>query len=596
MLVRARRRSSRSSALAAVDDVLGAVLLLEPLPDLLPGVGGPDDVHPVARRAVLALGRDDLDDVAVLEPVVERHEPVVDLGADRAVADVGVDPVREVERRGARRQVLDVAARREHEHLVLEDVELDALDELGRVGLADVALPLHELAQPGELRVVVALGLRALLVPPVGRDADLGHLVHRVGPDLDLERLAVERDHRGVERLVEVVLGDGDVVVELARDRAPQRVHDAQRRVAVADLVDEQADGVDVVDLAELRALALHLLPDAVDVLRAALELGLDARAARAAGAAPRSPARCSVSRPLRRVSRSLASSRNASGSSDLEAEVLELPLDLPDPEPLRERGVDLHRLAGDPLLLLGLEGTQRAHVVEPVGELDEDDADVVGHRQEHLPDVLGLLLLVAVGAELRQLGDAVDEVRDLGAEPLLDVGEAVLGVLGDVVEERGRDRDGVDAELREDLRRGDRMRDVRLARCADLRAVRLDGEVERALDRLRGRPAGGLRIAASEPRLRLAAERLEVPGRAPSRAVPAAAPSRRGPRRAARAVPAAWPSRGTSGSRTTGSAMESSLPRAVRGPVRRDGQPSRPIARSPSSCRSPSSASRARR
>ncbi len=284
--------------LAAVDDVLGAVLLLEPLPDLLAGVGGPDDVQPVARWPVLALGRDDLDDVAVLEPVVQRHEAVVDLGADRAVADVRVDAVREVERRGARGQVLDVALGGEHEHLVLEDVELDALDELGRVRVADVALPLHELAQPGELRVVVALGLRALLVPPVGRDADLGHLVHRVGPDLDLERLAVERDDRRVERLVEVVLGDGDVVVELARDRTPQRVDDAQRRVAVPDLVDQQADGVDVVDLAELRALALHLLPDAVDVLRAALQLGARWPPRPAAAAAPRSRARCSSRGP----------------------------------------------------------------------------------------------------------------------------------------------------------------------------------------------------------------------------------------------------------------------------------------------------------
>jgi hypothetical protein len=52
-----------------------------------------------------------------------------------------------------------------------------------------------------------------------------------------------------------------------------------ERRVAVAHVVDEDADGVDVVDLAELRALALHLLPDAVDVLRAALQVGLDAGA-----------------------------------------------------------------------------------------------------------------------------------------------------------------------------------------------------------------------------------------------------------------------------------------------------------------------------
>ena len=81
---------------------------------------------------------------------------------------------------------------REHEDLVLEDVELDALDELGRVRLRDVALPVHELAQPGELGVVLAVGLGAFLVAPVGGDADLGDLVHLVGPDLDLERLAVD--------------------------------------------------------------------------------------------------------------------------------------------------------------------------------------------------------------------------------------------------------------------------------------------------------------------------------------------------------------------------------------------------------------------
>ena len=140
---------------------------------------------------------------------------------------------------------------------------LIALDELGRVG--DVALPVHELAQPGELGVVLAVGLGAFLVAPVGGDADLADLVHRVGPDLDLERLAVEGDDRGVERLVEVVLGDRDVVVELARDRPPERVDHAERRVAVADLVDEDADRVDVVDLAELGALALHLFLDAVE-------------------------------------------------------------------------------------------------------------------------------------------------------------------------------------------------------------------------------------------------------------------------------------------------------------------------------------------
>ena len=107
-----------------------------------------------------------------------------------------------------------------------------------------------------------------------------------------------------------------------------------------------------------------------------------------------------------------------------LEGEVLELPLDLPDPEPVGQRRVDLQRLAGDAALLLGRQGLERAHVVEPVGELDEDDPDVLCHRQEHLPDVLGLLLLVGANRELRaQLRDAVDKTRDLGTEALLNVG-----------------------------------------------------------------------------------------------------------------------------------------------------------------------------
>src|SRR4029077_10588425 len=148
----------------------------------------------------------------------------------------------------------------------------------------------------------------------------------------DLERLAVERDDRGVERLVQVVLGDGDVVVELAGDRAAQRVHDAERRVAVADLVDEQPDGVDVVDLAELRALALHLLPDAVDVLRPALDIGgeagrFEARAQVGDGALDvRLATLAARVEQLRELAETL-------GLERLEGEVLELPLDLPDPE-----------------------------------------------------------------------------------------------------------------------------------------------------------------------------------------------------------------------------------------------------------------------
>ena len=218
-------------------------------------------------------------------------------------------------------------------------------------------------------------------------------------------------------------------------------------------------------------------------MLRPALEVGLDAGVLE--------PGLELRDRPLDVALAALAAGveelgqlAEALGLEDLEGQVLELPLDLPDPEPLGQRGVDLHRLAGDPGLLLRRQGGEGPHVVEPVGELDEDDPDVLRHRQQHLPDVLGLLLLVAVGAELGQLGDAVDEARHLRPEPLLEVAQGVFSVLRDVVEERGLDRDRVDPEVGQDLGAGDRMGDVGLAGGPKLAVVRLDGEIERAADR----------------------------------------------------------------------------------------------------------------
>ena len=76
------------------------------------------------------------------------------------------------------------------------------------------------------------------------------------------------------------------------------------------------------------------------------------------------------------------------------EREVLELPLDRVDAEPVRDRRVDLEGLLGLlDLLLLGYRA-DRAHVVQAVGELDQDDPDVRGHRDHHLAVVLGLRLV----------------------------------------------------------------------------------------------------------------------------------------------------------------------------------------------------------
>ncbi len=162
-----------------------------------------------------------------------------------------------------------------------------------------------------------------------------------------------------------------------------------------------------------------------------------------------------------------------------VERQVLKLPLDARYPQPVRERSVDLHRLAR--LLVAALLGQrrERPHVVQPVRELDEDDPDVLGHRDEHLAQIVGLGLGKRFELDLAELGHPVDKVGDLVAEALADLVERNLGVLHDVVKQRGLQRRGVHVQLGEDESDLDGVVDERLAALAALALVRKPSEVE---------------------------------------------------------------------------------------------------------------------
>ena len=68
---------------------------------------------------------------------------------------------------------------------------------------------------------------------------------------------------------------------------------------------------------------------------------------------------------------------------------------------------------------LSGGDRSQRAHVVQPVGELDQDDAHVARHRQQHLAKRLGLAFLAGGELQLVQFGQAIDQVGGRRAEAL---------------------------------------------------------------------------------------------------------------------------------------------------------------------------------
>jgi hypothetical protein len=63
----------------------------------------------------------------------------------------------------------------------------------------------------------------------------------------------------------------------------------------------------------------------------------------------------------------------------------------------------------------------ERPHVVQAIGKLHENDADIVDHGEQHLAEVLRLTLLARRernGADLRH---PFDDMGDLGPKELLD-------------------------------------------------------------------------------------------------------------------------------------------------------------------------------
>src|SRR5439155_14223734 len=126
-------------------DVVAPQLLVEDLPpqfdrsrafleanqvfDLVPGIRRHDVTQPVAAWLVPGR-RDDLNDVAVLEPRSQRHHLSVDARPDALVADISVDPVGEINRRRASRKRLHLAAWRKRVDLFWIELDFQVLNEL----------------------------------------------------------------------------------------------------------------------------------------------------------------------------------------------------------------------------------------------------------------------------------------------------------------------------------------------------------------------------------------------------------------------------------------------------------------------------------
>ena len=278
------------------------------------------------------------------------------------------------------------------------------------------------------------------LVPPVGGQPTLGHVVHPLASDLDFHPLAGGRHHRGVQRFISVGLGQADPVpqpvgvglVEVG-DHAvgPPDV----RFLAAFWRVEDDANGKDVVDLLERHLLGLHFVPNAEHALGAAHDLvvqpGLVQRLPDGHGERVDEPGADRFRFPQPGADHGVIL-----GLLVFQAQVLELGFDVVEAQTVGQRRVHEQRLRGDLLLLVGPHVLQGPHVVQAVGELDQNDAHVVAQGEQHLPEILRL----GAGPRLEHAAhfrQPIDDDALLDPEHLLDVVQGHRRVLHRVVQQR---------------------------------------------------------------------------------------------------------------------------------------------------------------
>ena len=253
-------------------DILRPALVFEPRTDLGLGLAGLGHVEPVAAGTVGdLLGGLYLDFIAGVQHRVERNNSAVNLRADHAVSHLAVNRIGKVDHRRTSRQYLDLALGRKYIYFLRHDV---FLDDINHIGAFAVHLVLDHLADPchGVFKdLVAALGSLAGFVLPVGSHTEFSREMHIPGAYLHFKgngvfiRVVALADDSGVQRLVAVGLGHGNVVLIAIGQRRIDGLHHTQRRITFGNGIHNHAHGIYVVNILKALALHDHLVVDAVN-------------------------------------------------------------------------------------------------------------------------------------------------------------------------------------------------------------------------------------------------------------------------------------------------------------------------------------------
>jgi len=253
-------------------------------------------------------------------------------------------------------------------------------------------------------------------------------------------------------------------------------VDDPERAVAGGNIIDDDAETVNVGELFEGQRLRLHLAEDRIGLLLAPLDPGVQQSVGDQQFAQFVLDLLDQAFIALGELGEPLRDGLVGFRIDVAEGQVFQLVAHVLHAHATGERRIDFHRLFGNAGALVVAHVLERAHIVQAIGQFDQKDTHVVGDRQQQLAQVFRLLGLLRHEVELFQLGQPLDQTADVLAEQFVDFLPRRGGILDRVVQQRHRDGRLVEMHVGQDGGDFERVGNVRVATGTRLLAMLLHG------------------------------------------------------------------------------------------------------------------------
>ena len=104
------------------------------------------------------------------------------------------------------------------------------------------------------------------------------------------------------------------------------------------------------------------------------------------------------------------------------ERQIFQFPLDVEYAQAMRQRGKYFQSFLGNPLLFVASHVAERPHIMKPVCQFYDDDADIFCHSQEHFTHAVELLVFFCTIIKPAQFRYAIDQKCDFLAELSFDI------------------------------------------------------------------------------------------------------------------------------------------------------------------------------